>query len=91
MGLMNYIKEKYEQSPSTLETLSAEFRRGLKDLQEVVLSPIEGSMRTRDELGTIGNPTTIEIYRSRKGLDSPSPSAEEPKQIETNQREPEID
>jgi hypothetical protein len=45
------------ERPSTSSLFSAEFRRGLKDLQNVVLDPWAGQTATHEEPGTIGNPT----------------------------------
>jgi hypothetical protein len=43
--------------PRTASLLSAEFRRGLKDLQNAVLNPWNGVVATHEEPGTIGSPT----------------------------------
>ena len=48
--------------------LGAEWRRGLKDLQNVVLGPWGG---THEELGTIGNPTPQLITDQIRGNDLP--------------------
>jgi hypothetical protein len=45
--------------------LWAEWRRGLKDLQNIVLNPWQGWAATHEEPGTIANPTNIEVYRNR--------------------------
>ncbi|WP_435018397.1 hypothetical protein TA3x_000370 [Tundrisphaera sp. TA3] len=55
------------KDPKQYAVLGAEFRRGLKDLQSVVLGEIGG---THDEPGTIANPTQIEVYQE-KTMDSP--------------------
>jgi hypothetical protein len=49
-------------------TLNAEFRRGLKDLQDAVLTPFPDSMmKSRDEPGTIANPTQLIVTEEIKG------------------------
>jgi hypothetical protein len=46
----------------------AEFRRGLKDLQNAVLNPFPPSaVATHEDLGTIGNPTPMQVSRSIDG------------------------
>ncbi|HVX12077.1 MAG TPA: hypothetical protein VHC22_12925 [Pirellulales bacterium] len=45
------------ERPSTSSVLWAEWRRGLKDLQNAVLNPWAGHAATHEEPGTIGNPT----------------------------------
>jgi hypothetical protein len=43
--------------PSTSSVLWAEWRRGLKDLQNAVLNPWNGVTQTHEESGTIASPT----------------------------------
>jgi hypothetical protein len=60
--------QPYQQSqgpPSTSSVLWGEWRRGLKDLQNIVLNPWQGYAATHEEPGTIANPTNIEVYRNR--------------------------
>jgi hypothetical protein len=52
--------------PSTSSVLWAEWRRGLKDLQNIVLNPWQGQTATHEEPGTIGNPTHMEVYQDRQ-------------------------
>lgn len=42
---------------SSSSLLWAEWRRGLKDLQNAVLNPWNGAVPTHEEPGTIANPT----------------------------------
>ena len=51
--------EKDQQSgrPTTSSVLWAEWRRGLKDLQNAVLNPFNGQVATHEEPGTIAAPT----------------------------------
>jgi hypothetical protein len=51
--------------PSTSSLVWAEWRRGLKDLQNIVLNPWQGYAATHEEPGTIANPTNIEVYKQR--------------------------
>ncbi len=58
---------------STSSVLSAEWRRGLKDLQNAVLNPFNGVTQTHEEPGTIGNPTqqmVTEDIRGERSFDS---------------------
>lgn len=43
--------------PSSASVLWAEWRRGLKDLQNAVLNPWNGVTQTHEETGTIASPT----------------------------------
>lgn len=45
------------ERPSGSSVLYAEWRRGLKDLQNVAINPWNGNVATHEEPGTIGNPT----------------------------------
>ncbi len=60
--------------PSTSSVLWAEWRRGLKDLQNAILDPSYGIVQTHEEAGSIGNPTqaivTNEIGTVHGGLQS---------------------
>jgi hypothetical protein len=47
--------------------LWAAWRQGLKDLQEVVLTPVPDSMNTVSEPGSITNPTSQEVTMERQG------------------------
>jgi hypothetical protein len=51
--------------PSTSSVLWGEWRRGLKDLQNIALNPWQGWAATHEEPGTIANPTNIEVYKNR--------------------------
>ena len=59
--------------PSTSSVLWAEWRRGLKDLQNFVLNPWQNYAATHEEPGTIANPTNYEVYRQRHDESSLSP------------------
>lgn len=48
-------------------TLQAEFRRGLKDLQNAVLNPWNGFSATHEEAGTIANPTQQLVTQAMQG------------------------
>ena len=52
--------------PSTASVLWAEWRRGLKDLQNFVLNPWQGQVAQHEEPGTIANPTNVEVYQDRR-------------------------
>ncbi len=54
-------------APSTSSTLWAEWRRGLKDLQNAVLNPFNGITQTHQELGTIANPTPQIVTQGVQG------------------------
>ncbi len=60
--------------------LHAEFRRGLKDLQDAVLQPFPDSKQSRDEANTIANPTQFTATQERLGRelipDAPEPGAD---------------
>lgn len=64
-------------------TLQAEFRRGLKDLQNAVLNPWNGFSATHEEAGTIANPTQqlvtqdLQGQRSGKSLYGPEMKSKE--------------
>jgi hypothetical protein len=51
--------------PQQYAVLSAEWRRGLKDLQNAVLNPWNGVTQTHEEPGAIGTPTQAEITAER--------------------------
>jgi hypothetical protein len=93
MGLIDYLKEKHEQAPSTQSTAFAYFRTGLKDLQDFVLNLSHDGAKGHDEVGTLGNPPSYEIYKDRQGVDkstaSPQPEQQPTREPETA-REPEI-
>jgi len=55
---------------STSSVLSAEWRRGLKDLQNAVLNPWNGVTQTHEELGTIANPTQFQVTSEIRGEQS---------------------
>ena len=60
--------QQYPQSqgpPTTSSLFWAQWREGLKDLQNIVLNPWQGHVPTHEEPGTIANPTNIEVFRSR--------------------------
>ena len=48
-------------------TLNGEFRRGLKDAQDFVLNAFPDSAKSRDEPGTIANPTQMIVTEEIKG------------------------
>ena len=52
---------------STSSVLSAEWRRGLKDLQNAVLNPFNGVTQTHEEIGTIANPTQMMVSAEIRG------------------------
>jgi hypothetical protein len=86
--------QQYQQPqgpPSTSSVLWAEWRRGLKDLQNIVLNPWQGYAATHEEPGTIANPTNIEVYRNRH-QESTYPQIsvrnEVPMQMQTTVRSP---
>jgi hypothetical protein len=95
MGILNYLKEKYEQAPTTSSTLFGEWRRGLKDLQDLVLQAFPESHKSRDEPGTTANPTIQEVFRDRKDIDTPGKAPEQSREVQPEQqrekdREPEL-
>lgn len=54
---MSQENESASTRPSTSSVLWAEWRRGLKDLQNAVLNPWNGVTQTHEEPGTIASPT----------------------------------
>lgn len=56
-----------------LAAIHAEARRGLKDLQDVVLQPFPDSKQSRDEPGTIANPTQQLVTEEITGKESNRP------------------
>jgi len=54
-------KESPAGRPTTSSVLWAEWRRGLKDLQNAVLNPFNGQVATHEETGTIASPTQAEV------------------------------
>ena len=54
-------KEQPSQRPTTSSLFWAEWRRGLKDLQNAVLNPWNGHVATHEETGTIASPTQAEV------------------------------
>lgn len=54
---MSDEREVASSRPSTSSVLWAEWRRGLKDLQNAVLNPWNGVTQTHEEAGTIATPT----------------------------------
>lgn len=52
---------------STSSVLSAEWRRGLKDLQNAVLNLFNGVTQTHEEPGTIANPTQMLVTAEIRG------------------------
>jgi hypothetical protein len=82
MNPLQYIKDKHAQAPTTSSTLFAYWRQGLKDLQAQVLTLSHDGMKGHEEVGTAGSPTTLEIYRDRKDLNSPSGTSKSDKQPE---------
>jgi hypothetical protein len=55
---------------STSSVLWAEWRRGLKDLQNAVLNPWNGVTQVHEESGTIGNPTQQIVTEDIRGSES---------------------
>ncbi|MCA9092031.1 MAG: hypothetical protein KDA68_00980 [Planctomycetaceae bacterium] len=56
--------EPVNTRPSTSGLLWAEWRRGLKDLQNAVLNPWNGVTQSHEEPGTIATPTQAMVTRS---------------------------
>lgn len=54
---MSHERDPPSTRPSTSSVLWAEWRRGLKDLQNAALDPWNGVTQTHEEPGTIGSPT----------------------------------
>lgn len=48
-------------------------RTGLKDVQDVVLQAFPDSKQSRDEPGTIANPTQREVYENKNKMNDPMP------------------
>jgi hypothetical protein len=59
---------KESTAPSTSSVLWAEWRRGLKDLQNAVLNPWNGQVATHEESGTIANQTPAEVTAEKGTL-----------------------
>jgi hypothetical protein len=77
-------QQQRQGPPSTSSVLWAEWRRGLKDLQNIVLNPWQGHTATHEEPGTIANPTHLEVYQDRNDISVPQSSAlPSPSQIGT--------
>ncbi len=57
-------------APSSSSVLWAEWRRGLKDLQNVVTNPFNGITPTHEEPGTIGNPTPQLVTQDIQGKEN---------------------
>lgn len=53
--------------PTTSSVLWAEWRRGLKDLQNAVLNPWNGVVATHEESGSVGNPTPQIVTQDIQG------------------------
>jgi hypothetical protein len=66
---VNALLEKLREASNSpgAAPLHAAWRAGLKDLQTVVLSPIEGTMATKEEPGGIASPTSYIITEQMKG------------------------
>jgi hypothetical protein len=54
-------------APSTSSVLWAQWRQGLKDLQNAVVNPWNGFTATHEELGTIGHPTPQMVTEDIRG------------------------
>lgn len=54
-------------TPSTSSLLWAQWRQGLKTLQDAVLNPWQGVQQGRDEPGTIANPTPQMVTQDIQG------------------------
>ncbi len=57
-------------APKTTSVLWAAWRQGLKDLQNAVLNPDNHFSATHEEIGTIANPTQIEVSNERAATQS---------------------
>src|SRR6185312_15723139 len=78
--------------PRQYAVLEGEFRRGLKDLQDVVLHAFPDSMGSRDEPGTIANPTSFMVTEEIKGPFKEKMSLEELRSIAAERKaEPTMD
>jgi hypothetical protein len=62
---------KTSAAPSTSSVLWAEWRRGLKDLQNAVLNAFPDHAAQHEEPGSIANPTQLEVYQEKHN-DQPS-------------------
>jgi hypothetical protein len=63
--------------PKGSAALWAAWRAGLKDLQQVALQPLPGSMQTVSEAGSIANNTVIEVHEEKHPRQSkPEPEME---------------
>lgn len=98
-SMVQYIKDRHAEAPSTSSTLWAAWRTGLKDLQDIVLNAFPDSHKSRDEPGSAGNPTIQEVFRDRQNLEinnvakatEQTPLTEATKQPEREKsREPEL-
>jgi hypothetical protein len=67
MGKGLDVLRAVSNSPHTA-VLHAEFRRGLKDLQDLTVA-FPDSMKSRDEANTIANPTSYIATQERLGRD----------------------
>src|SRR5262245_35637485 len=72
--------------PSTSSALWAEWRRGLKDLQDFVLTPFPDSHKSRYEPGGIATPKQLEVYKSKHQKE---PNQEFGKKAEPEKAQPE--
>ena len=57
-------------APSTSSVLWGAWREGLKDLQNAVINPDNTFVATHEEIGTIANPTQIEVTKDRESYQS---------------------
>ncbi len=64
-GQYQSVIEPTSSAPSTESVLWAQWREGLKDLQNAVLDPWSGYAGSHEEIGTIANPTQIEVTKDR--------------------------
>lgn len=65
-GMLTKLMESLKD-PQQWAVLDAEWRRGLKDLQNAVLNPWNGITATHEEPGTIANPTPQQVTRELEG------------------------
>lgn len=66
MSLLSDIRSVSDSPHAAV--LWSEGRRGLKDLQDAVLVAFPDSMKSRDEAGTIANPTSQLVTEDMKGV-----------------------
>jgi hypothetical protein len=90
MGKALETLRQFSNSPH-LAPLFAEWRRGLKDAQDVVLNAFPDSHKSRDEPNTVGNPTQYIATQERLGRDLEPDRQEPPLAQSQRQREQDLD